>query len=52
VQANVFTEHMRTDERMEKMAFPRLSPWPRTAGRRKPASWDDFAAACRPRWRG
>jgi hexosaminidase len=45
LQANSFTEHMRTDERLEKMTFPRLiavaeNGWTPEAGR----SWDSFAA--------
>jgi hexosaminidase len=45
LQANSFTEHMRTDERLEKMTFPRLiavaeNGWTPEAGR----SWKSFAA--------
>ena len=45
LQANSFTEHMRTDERLEKMTFPRLiavaeNGWTPEAGR----NWDSFAA--------
>lgn len=45
LQANSFTEHMRTDERLEKMTFPRLiavaeNGWTPEAAR----SWDSFAA--------
>ncbi len=45
LQANSFTEHMRTDERLEKMTFPRLiavaeNGWTPEAGR----DWDSFAA--------
>lgn len=44
VQANVWTEHMQTDTRMEEMAFPRAVAlaergWSPEAG----ADWDDFA---------
>jgi hexosaminidase len=45
LQANAFTEHMRTDERLEKMTFPRLiavaeNGWTPEAGR----DWKSFAA--------
>jgi hexosaminidase len=44
VQANVWTEHMQTDTRMEQMAFPRAVAlaergWSSEEG----ANWDDFA---------
>jgi hexosaminidase len=44
VQANVWTEHMQTDERMELMAFPRAVAlaergWTPETG----VNWDDFA---------
>ncbi len=44
VQANVWTEHMQTDTRMEQMAFPRAVAlaergWTPDTG----ANWDDFA---------
>ena len=45
LQATSFTEHMRTDERLEKMTFPRLiavaeNGWTPEAGR----DWNSFAA--------
>jgi len=45
LQATSFTEHMRTDERLEKMTFPRLvavaeNGWTPAAGR----DWNSFAA--------
>jgi hexosaminidase len=45
LQANSFTEHMRTDERLERMTFPRLiavaeNGWTPEAGR----DWNSFAA--------
>jgi hexosaminidase len=45
LQANAFTEHMRTDDRLEKMTFPRLvavaeSGWTPEARR----DWNSFAA--------
>ena len=45
LQANSFTEHMRTDERLEAMTFPRLvavaeNGWTPEAGR----DWQSFAA--------
>jgi hexosaminidase len=44
VQANVWTEHMQTDDRMQQMAFPRAVAlaergWTPESG----VSWDDFA---------
>ncbi len=44
VQANVWTEHMQTDARMQQMAFPRaVALAERAWTREQDVSWDDFA---------
>jgi hexosaminidase len=44
VQANVWTEHMQTDTRMEQMAFPRaVALAERGWSSEEDANWDDFA---------
>jgi len=44
VQANVWTEHMQTDTRMQQMAFPRaIALAERAWTREEDISWDDFA---------
>ena len=44
VQANVWTEHMQTDQRMLLMAFPRaIALAERAWTREEDANWDDFA---------
>lgn len=44
VQANVWTEHMQTDARMQQMAFPRaIALAERAWTREEEVSWDDFA---------
>jgi hexosaminidase len=44
VQANVWTEHMQTDQRMEQMAFPRaVALAERGWSSEADANWDDFA---------
>ncbi|RRN66023.1 beta-N-acetylhexosaminidase [Caulobacter sp. 602-1] len=44
VQANVWTEHMQTDQRMELMAFPRaVALAERGWSSEADANWDDFA---------
>ena len=44
VQANVWTEHMQTDTRVQQMAFPRaIALAERAWTREEDASWDDFA---------
>jgi hexosaminidase len=44
VQANVWTEHMQTDARMQQMAFPRaIALAERGWTPEEDASWDDFA---------
>jgi len=44
VQANVWTEHMQTDTRMQQMAFPRaIALAERAWTREEDVSWNDFA---------
>jgi hexosaminidase len=49
VQANLFTEHMRTEDRVEYMAFPRVSALAEVAWTNHDRlNWDDFRRRLQP----